>query len=327
MNKRRYDSCMAYHPRIESKDRATFITTRTRNSELWFANNRPVEEYALAQLAKLCSRYRVTVYAFGLEGSHYHAVMRFELLNRADFTRDFNSGIARAVDRLTPNFDGGRLWKRRYSGEYIAGDPDIERQFFYTVLQPIQDHLVQKISEYPFYNCFHDATRGVKRIYKMVNWTAYYNARRINPAVKMKDFLEIHTLEYHRLPGYENFSQQEYRLLMLKKLEFYRQEILKKHRDEGKVHYLGAAALLKSVPGTKAKSPKISTRASHRPRVLSVSHERRAEGRNWYFKIYFKYKESSKRYRAGELEVEFPPGTYLPPIWMVVRPSGPYVPI
>ena len=59
---------MGYHLRIESKDKASFVTTRTRNSELWFANNVKVEELALARLAKYRDTYRVRLYAFALEG-------------------------------------------------------------------------------------------------------------------------------------------------------------------------------------------------------------------------------------------------------------------
>ena len=35
----------------------------------------------------------------------------------------------------------------------------------------------------------------------------------------------------------------------------------------------------------------------------------------WYFNIYFDYKDASKRYRLGEKNVKFPPGTYKPPIF------------
>jgi hypothetical protein len=319
--------CMGYHPRIESKDKASFVTTRTRNSELWLANNSPVEEFTLGLLAKLLDRYKIKLYAFALEGSHYHLPAHFPLENRADLTRDFNSGIARAVDRLTPNFPGGKFWGRRYSAEMIASDKDIERQFFYTVLQPVSDGLVPRISEYPFYNCFHDAVCGIKRKHKSVNWGKYNAAKRHNPNLHPKDFTEIYYLSYERLPGYEELSPHEYRVLMEKKLEEHRQEIIRKRESEGKFTFLGTEALLKTIPGTPAKNPKRSTIRSHRPRVLSSSNERRAIAKMWYFSIYFKYKKASLRYRAGELDVEFPPGTYRPPSWQVVRPSGLYCPI
>ena len=47
---------------------------------------------------------------------------------------------------------------------------DIEEQFFYTVLQPVQDGLVPNINEYPGYNCFEDAIQGKERVFKVINW-------------------------------------------------------------------------------------------------------------------------------------------------------------
>ena len=318
---------MAYHPRIESKDRATFITTRTRNSELWFANNSAVEEFTLGLLAKLQDRYRPLLYAFGIEGSHHHDLAGFPLQNRADFTRDLNSGMARAVARLTPNYKGGTLWGRRYSGEYFATPEDIETKFFYTVLQPVNDGLVEKISEYPGYNCFHDAVCGIKRKFKVLNWAKYNAAKRHNPNVNKAAYMETYTLSYERLPGYEHLSQHEYRVLMERKLEEHRQAILERRRAEGKISFLGTAALKRTIPGTPAKNPKRSTITTHRPRILSDTKKGRDDGNEWYFDIYFDYKDASRRYRAGELDVEFPPGTYRPPIWTVTHPSGPYSPL
>jgi hypothetical protein len=69
----------------------------------------------------------VHLYAFALEGSHYQQVAHFSSLNQS---RDFNSTLARGVDRLTPNYPASRLSARRHSGEVIAVDPDIKRQFY-----------------------------------------------------------------------------------------------------------------------------------------------------------------------------------------------------
>jgi REP element-mobilizing transposase RayT len=315
---------MGYHPRQQYRDKSSFVTIRTRNSELWFANNPKVEERGLGLLAKFADRYQVELYAFAFEGNHYHLLADFLHFNRSDFARDFNSGLADAVKRYTSNYTGGSLWARRYSAEIVPGKDDIERQFFYTALQPVQDGLVEKLSQYPFYNFFHDAICGIERKFKIVRWGAYNAARRYNKHVNIKDFTTVYTLKYKRLPGYEHLSQKEYKDLMLQKLELYRQEILAERWRQGKTEFLGPEALLETVPGTPAKKSKKSTRHSHRPRVLSVCNERRAMHKKLYFHTYFRYKEASKRFLAGELDVQFPPNMFRPPSWMVPRPSGPY---
>ena len=300
---------MAYHPRIETDQYATLATVRARNSELWLVNNRRLEEAILGYLAAFTKRYQTKLYAFAIEGNHTHNLSLYPLCNRAAFQRDLNSCMTRAVKRYVPTYPGGSLWARRYSGEFVPGPEDIEEEFFYVVLQPVKDGLVDRISDYPGYNCFHDAVNGIVRKYKVVNWTKYEEAKRWHERVNIKDFTEIVELKYERIPGYEDLSWKEYRELMLKKLEERRLEIISKR--EGKP-CMGRTALLATRPGAVPHSTKTSTRTSHRPRVLSVIDERRARVRSWYFSIYWRYKDASKRYRAGEVDVEFPEGTYRP---------------
>jgi len=302
---------MGYHPRIETSDLGNFITTRSRNSELWFANNPALEQAILGYTAKFIQRYGVKLYAFAIEGNHIQFPAVFPRGHRADFMRDLNSCTARAVSRYNRHYLGGTFWSRRYSQEFLPGYEDIEDLFFYTVLQPVQDGLVERLSEYPFYNCFHDAVYGIKRKYKVVNWTAYNAAKRYNPTVALKDYVEVFELEYSRLPGYEELSREEYAKLMLKKLEERRQKVVAKRRAEGK-GFLGAERLKKVVPGSRPKNTKTSTRYSNRARVLSVCPERCAKTYKWYFTTYGDYKEASIMYRSGKHDVIFPDGMYKP---------------
>lgn len=304
---------MSYHPRIESKELASFLTTRSRNSRLWFINNKPLEVTILSFAAKYARRYGVKLYALAIEGNHIQGPAHFPKGNRASFMRDFNSSIARTVCRHTPEYEGGRFWGRRYSSEFLPGKEDIEEWFFYTVLQPVKDGLVERISDYPGYNCFHDAIWGIKRKFKVVRWKEFNAARKRCESASIKDYTEIVTLEYERLPGYEHLTQREYAKLMLKKLEERRLAIVKE-RYAKKLGFAGQAALLQTPRGAPPRSTKRSSLNSHRPRVLSICNKRRAECKDWYFRIYFEYKEASKRYRSGERSAIFPDGTYRPHI-------------
>jgi hypothetical protein len=81
----------------------------------------------------------------------------------------------------------------------------------------------------------------------------------------------------------------------------------------------GAAALRKTKPGSLPKRTKTSGRYDHRPRVLSKDPKRRAAANAWYFSIHFEYRSASLRYRSGEVNVTFPPGTFKPPAFTVTR--------
>ena len=303
---------MGYHPRIETVDMGSFLTTRSRNSELWFVNNPELENAVLGFAAKYSSVHQAKLYALAIEGNHIQAPADFPLCNRAAFMRDFNSSVARAVPRLTPEYPGGRLWARRYSSEILPAAADIEHQFFYTVLQPVQDGLVQKLSDYKGYNCFHDAVWGKTRKFKVVRWSEYNAAKRRKSPVAIKDYTDVFELKYERLPGYESLSQREYALMMTRKLEQHRQRIVRERLKQG-LGFAGPEVLATIQTGSKPRNTKTSHRYSHRPRVLSVCSVRRQEITTWYFAIYQMYKIASRRFRAGEYDVEFPPGTYKPP--------------
>lgn len=301
---------MGYHPRIEDPDTANFLTTRSLHSRLWLVNNSELETAILGFAAKYLNRYQAKLYALAIEGNHIQSPALFPKGNRSDFMRDFNSSVARAVPRYTEH-PGGRFFARRYSSEFIPADPDIEEYFFYTVLQAVKDGLVENISDYPGYNCFNDAVWGRKRKFKVVRWTEYNAAKRWRPEVPIIDFIDTVTLQYQRLPGYEHLDQKEYAHLMMGKLEERRVQIVNERRAKG-LGFVGKDKLLQTVPGTLPRSTKTSTATDHRPRVLSVCSIRRNECRAWYFDIYFKFKDCSRRYRAGDLSVIFPKGTYPP---------------
>lgn len=303
---------MGYHPRIESSEMGSFLTTRSRASELWFVNNPALEHAILGYAAKFSERYSVKIYALAIEGDHIQAPADFPLCNRAFFMRDFNSCVARAVQRYVSTYPGGRFWGRRYSSEFLPAGEDIEYRFFYTALQPVQDGLVERLSEYPWYNCFHDAIWGIERKYNMVRWAQYNAARRRNPRVSIKDYTDVVALRYERLPGYEHLTQKQYAHMMQKKLEEKRIAIVRERRQAG-LGFAGRQALLKTIPGAKPRNTKTSTRYSYRPRVLSVCRERAKKVETWYFGVYAQYKDASRRYRSGELDVKFPAGTYMPP--------------
>jgi hypothetical protein len=307
---------MPYHPRIECKEIPSFQTSRARNSELWFVNNPELESAILGYAARYSTRYEVKLYALAVEGNHIQKVAGFPKANRAYFMRDFNSAVARAVPRYQSDYSGGRFWARRYSSEYLVGPDDVEERFFYTVLQPVNDGLVDDIKDYPGYNCFEDAVTGTVREYKVVKWKEFNDARRWDPSVSIDDFTELCTLTYERLPGYEDVSQEEYAQLMRKKLAERMKEVLRARNGKP---CLGAGRLNEVQPGARPKKTKTSGPRDHRPRVLSKDPERRSAGLSWYFSIYFDYQVASKRYRAGEPWVKFPEGTYKPPLFTVAR--------
>lgn len=87
---------MGYHPRIETSEYSNLITSRTRDSRLWFVNNEQLEERILGLTAKYTTRHNITLYGFALEGNHLHLVAQMSDNNRAIFLRDLSNHFSEA---------------------------------------------------------------------------------------------------------------------------------------------------------------------------------------------------------------------------------------
>ena len=299
--------------RIEDPHKVSLLTTKTRLAELWFIANQAFEEEVLAYLAKITEKYGVELYAFCLQGNHYHIEAKFPLMNRSDFTRDLNSEFQRALKRHQPLFEGGTLWSRPYSEEWIPRSEDVLDRFFYCALQAIQNGLTETIEEYPAFNSFHDAINGTEKTYKIFDGTAFYNAKRKDPSVKKSDFYVPYTLKFQRPPEYSSMSPQDYKAFMLKELQRRTIEAKQERIAKGKLGFLGRDKILQLRPGSKPMTTKKSTRNSHRPLVLTRCAETRAECVRIIFDIRALHRDASIRFRAGETSVRFPPGTFRPP--------------
>lgn len=299
---------------METPDIASLGTSRTINSLLWFVNNPILTDNMLGYLAKYQDKHQVKLYAFNIQGNHYHLNAQFPNSNRSAFYRDFNARTAEAVRIDVHQFPGGPVFARRFSAQVLLLPEDVEDYFFYCALQPVQAGLCARLSDYPGYNSFHDAIHDIRRKRKVVNWAKYKAHKRYNPNVSIAEFTVEYELRYSRLPGYEHLSQKEYARQMLEKLEKRRIALVTKMKQEGH-RFLTKEELRKILPGTAPHNTKKGTR---RPIVLSVSPEAKQKFLEWYFGIVASYRLASKKYLAGDPLVEFPPYTYKPP--------GPYVP-
>jgi hypothetical protein len=245
-------------------------------------------------------------------GNHYHILLRFNEPNKAAFFRDLNARIAEAVRACVKEFVGGKLLGERYADQALPEDADTEDKFFYAALQPVSSGLTERVSEYPAYNSFQDASTATVKEYEVVDWAAYNSRRRYNKSLSIKDFTKSYPLVFTRLPGYEDLSYREYRQYLLKQLELRRVKVVNARKKEGK-GFAGPEALAEIRPGSKPAESKKRKRGECRPVVISSNREARAKYLDWYFRLKEKHAQASERYRKGDWEVEFPEGTYPPP--------------
>jgi REP element-mobilizing transposase RayT len=304
---------MPYDISYEDPEKQFFSTTRTVNSRLWFVNNPVLHQRILAFLARYQERFNVILYALVIMGNHYHLLAEFPEENKSDFYRCFNSIVARLTKRYVEEFEGGPLWARRARSQEVGKTrEDILNRFFYEVLNPVKSGLASKISDYDGYNSFHHSITGRTQTFEIFNREDYNNRKRYNKHLTPADCVSKHTLKFSRLPGFEDMPQDEYIKMMKAELERRRGELIKERQAEG-LGFVPKEVLRAQKPGSKPKTTKTSERTSKRPLILTGSREVKQAFNDWYWPMRAAYKEASRRFRLGELTVEFPPGTYRPP--------------
>ena len=296
---------------IEHPEFVVFATIRTLFSSLWLVNNPELDERILAYLARYQEHYGVIIYAFIIMGNHYHLIASFPRGNKAAFFRDLNGMISKLTKSKVKAFEGGKLWARRVRTQVLPNDGDILERFFYAALNPVAAGLVEKLSQYPSYNSFSDATRDRKRTFEVVEWQDYNNRKRKNPSLTIAECTKYHRLVYTRLPGHEHMGKSEYVDYMNRELEKRRGKIVNERRKND-LGFLPPEVLRAQIPGERPRSTKTSSRDTHRPLVLTLCAQTRKTFLNWYFSIVEAFRIASKRFRDGEHSVEFPPGTYRP---------------
>ena len=300
--------------RVETPDQTVLITSRTIHSALWFVNNPELDNHICGYLAKYVQKYQVELFNVSPTGNHIHLLARFPHCNRAAFMRDFNARVAEGVRRFVPNFLGGPLFERRYTVNILPLDTDIEDRFFYCALQSPQDGLSERIGDYPGYNGTFDAIRDRARKYTIINWGEYHSRKRFDKTLRPEDFAETYELRFTKLPTHQHLEQQEYEAELLAKLEKRRIEVVTEKKQQGHV-YPTKEALRKVVPGSLPRNTK---RGTMRPIVLCSCLETKQRVLKWYFAVVAAYLAASRAYRAGQLDVVFPSGTYPPSL--PVRP-------
>lgn len=299
-----------------------FCTIRIAGSRLWFVNNKPLQRKIVSYLARYVEMYGVEVYAFVIEGNHYHLLARFPNLNRAAFMRSFNSMVARLVESMVPGYRHGRLWARRYSAEAVPTDVDVLDRFFYCALNSVNAGLGEQFGDNQTFNSFNQAATGRSTLHKIFCRWEYNKAKLAGLDPDPSHYVVWHTLTFKRLPGMEDLSAQEYEITLRQELETRRQEIVLKRRAAGG-GFLTRKQLRETIPGAFPKNTKSTTEETgRRPVVLTKDPVARQQFLIQLSAFCAAYREASIAYRAGIYDTPFPEGSYRPPLGMAGR-SGP----
>lgn len=255
-------------------------------------------------LARAQEKYGVRIYAIVAMGNHIHLVLSTPHKNLSSFM-----GYVKARIADVTNFMHGRrgpLWGRRYDAEPILDDGAATEQTLYTTANSVQSDLVDKVEEWPGL-CVAYGLNGVTAMtFHYLDRTAWHRAGRPDDVTP---FLREIELELSPLPEMQDRSVAEVRAAISDLLQQREERERRRRNEEGK-DVLGLDGLAATNFDARPRSPK----RSRRPYCHSSCPRRRAERFRNMNALLESYADSATRFRAGQVDVVFPPGTYPPPL-------------
>ncbi|MBI4614220.1 MAG: hypothetical protein HY720_11465 [Planctomycetes bacterium] len=293
---------MGYPIREVHPDRFYLLTCRTLEQRFLLRPSKEVNKIIAEWLIRAMRLYGVEVYAFVSMSSHWHAVVRCPRANLDHFLRHFQGFLAQFINKHWQRSD--TVFPRRCSVEPILDDEKLIERIVYVLTNPAKANLVDSIDDWPGLSSAPESLHLHSRTFTIFDRTAWHKADRPHDP---SPFQKSIRLEIAIPPCWRHLSPKE-QAARLRELVYSREEELRRERQAKGMKVLGIRAVKTVSPSDRPANPK----RSPRPLCHASSRELWEEYREQYAHFVELYRVASKRYRDGERDVTFPPGSFPP---------------
>jgi putative transposase len=280
-----------------------FVTNRTIEERFWLVPTPEVVAIFGFWLAQAVERFNVELFDVLVMSNHFHLLLRAPRGNLPDFMAYVQGNVARDLNRLHGR--RGPFWQRRYSTEPVLDhEAELDRTV-YTLTNPQKADLVERIEDWPGLSSAGQTLRGeAPQVFARLREGDW---RRAGEPEDRSPFVDEATLALRPLPGLEHLGEAERRHAVETLVREKEAELRVERSRQGK-RVLGRDAVVRVTPSEQPTAAK----RSPRPLCHTSCRERRMEHRTQRRDVVAAYREASARYRKGEVNVEFPKGTFPP---------------
>jgi putative transposase len=305
-------------PRRVFAGNAIMVTRRCTQRQFLLRPEPVVNEVLTFCLVLAAKRYGIEIFSLVFLSNHVHLGIVDPRGHLPKFMAHFVSLSARALN--VHHKRGESLWgPGSYSAVTLASREDVLNKIAYMIVNPVEAGLVEAPEVWPglistpadlcrrelvarrptfFFRQDKDEDEEDGR--------ASTKARRRYPARQLQP-QEVR-LKLSRPPGLEDLNDDGVRDLVAERVAAKIAEIHSTRLDQGRVCYLGADAVRlqrpTDTPGSSMPSFDLN------PRLACRDRWRRVQLLQDLVEFWQAHREASVRFRAGERNVHFPPGTY-----------------
>ena len=265
-----------------------------------------------ASIGRALARHPVDLNWFEANVHHEHdGVTPGDDAQRADipcFFRDVHSLIARETNRLLDREN--HVYGERYRAEPCLDDASAEQQLVYAMVNAVKDGQVERVSKSPFFSTYRHLAYGELLEFWYIDRTAWWRKGGPIRGNREKDHMKWIRFELKPLPGWEKLSARQ-RQTRFRHLVREAEEIAAREREVEGRSVVGVPALRRLDPRDRPRDPKKSGR---QPLCHSSDPALRSLYERLWRDFLRAYRAASIAYRAGDFSVEFPDGSFRPPL-------------
>jgi hypothetical protein len=305
---------MARRPRKYSADSVYAEVQRTVDRQFLFKPDPTIRNIIGACAGRALRKYPVKLFWLDFNINHKQAGRAplsndpEHIQNLVRFDQLFNSLLARELNRH--HHREGALYSTRNRSQECIDDPSLEQQLLYAVTNVVKDGLVDRVAHWKGVSSYQQLATGERDRYRYINWSRWWAAGGRRSKRSPEEFVEWVEVELSPLPSWEGMKPAQRQAHFRRLVRQLEQELRAQREREGR-RVMGPRKLARVDPRGRPLERKPRT-----PQPLC--HASTAAGRRQYEQDWREflreYYAASARYRSGEWEVEFPAGTFRPPL-------------
>jgi len=266
-----------------------------------------VNQIYLYCLAEAAERYEISLHGFVAMSNHQHVVFRDNLGNFPEFIGHLDRMLAKAMNARLKRSEN--FWATGQANVvYLVEAHDRFAKLLYLLANPVADHLVDRVSDWPGACSFSLNLSGRTRTIERPR--SFFRASGKMPRQVV--------LRLERLEGFEELSDEAWSEMLLSAVEA-KEKRARDERAGSGTSVFGRKAVLRVSP---TETPKNSApRGRLHPHLACKNKERRQHELRALVEFRFERCSALACMQSGELEVLFPFGTYR--IWGFFRTHSP----
>ena len=305
---------MAKRPRWLKSDAAYCETQRTVDRQFFFKPDATVRNIIGACAGRAQKKYPIKLYWLDFNINHKHDGMApisdspEHLEHLVKFDQLFNSLVAREINRYLDR--EGPLFSSRNRSDEAIDDSSLEQQLLYAVTNPVKDGLVDRVAHWKGFSSYEQLATGRVETFTYLDRTAWHRAGGERSRKSREAFTKTVTIELSPIPAWEHLPAHKRQALFRRRVREVEQCCRSEREREGR-SAMGPTRLDKVDHRDRPRTRKPRTR---QPLCHASSVEAATEYRESWRSFLDRFWYASGMWLKGVRDVEFPAGSFRPPL-------------